>query len=223
MEFNAIIDAKAQSSADCAVVGVYEDGDLGLAARQIDHQLNGLIGKLYKDGDFAAKLGDVLLLPSPAGAAAARVMLIGLGSRPGFGRKQYRKALQSAVQALGKTGAAAAAVYLALEKVADLDVQHRARSIAEIFCAQSYKIPDLKTAAKSKKPRLSSVSVAVSDARAAKAARGGTADRRGRRQRARTLARSCQPAAQHLHADVLGNPRAGPGQGISQHQNQGLR
>jgi leucyl aminopeptidase len=173
MEFKAIVDAKAHNAADCAVVGVYEDGDLGLAARQIDTQVSGLIGRLHKDGDFAGKLGDILLLPNPTGAAATRVLLIGLGSRSGFGRKQYRKALQSTVQALGKTGSSDAVVYLALEKVADLDVQHRARGVAEIFCAQLYKIPDLKTGAKPKKQLLSTVRVAVADARGSKAATEG--------------------------------------------------
>ena len=173
MEFKAIIDSKARHDAGCAVVGVYEDGDLGVAARRIDTQLTGLIRKLQGDGDFSAKLGDVLLLPSPAGAASARVLLIGLGSRSSFGRKQYRKALQSTVQALGKTGAADAVVYLALEHVADVDVQYRARAVAEIFCAQLYKIPDLKTGAKPKAPRLSSISVAVADGRALKAATEG--------------------------------------------------
>jgi leucyl aminopeptidase len=173
MEFKAIIDAKARQEAGCAVVGIYEDGDLGIAARQIDAQLGGLIGKLHKDGDFSGKLGDILLLPKPAGAASARVLLIGLGTRSAFGRKQYRKALVSTVQTLAKTGTVDTVVYLALEKVADLDVQYRARAIAEVFCAQLYKIPDLKTAAKPKAPRLSSVSVAVSDARASKAAAEG--------------------------------------------------
>jgi leucyl aminopeptidase len=173
MEFKAIIDAKARQGAGCAVVGVYEDGDLGVAARRIDTQLNGLIRKLQGDGDFSGKLGDVLLLPSPAGAASARVLLIGLGNRATFGRKQYRKSLQSTVQSLAKTGAGDAVVYLALEHVADLDVQYRARAVAEIFCAQLYKIPDLKTGAKPKVPRLSSVSVAVADARALKAATEG--------------------------------------------------
>jgi leucyl aminopeptidase len=173
MEFNAIIDAKARTAAGCAVAGVYEEGDLGQAARQIDAQSNGLIGKLHADGDFSAKLGDILFLPVPAGSAAARVLLVGLGARANFGRKQYRKALQSAVQALVKTGASDAVVYLALEAVADLDVQYRARAVAEVFCAQLYKIPDLKTGVKSKAPALSAVSVAVADARGAKAAAEG--------------------------------------------------
>ena len=173
MEFKAIIDAKARNEAGCAVVGVYEEGDLGIAGAQIDKQLDGLLGKLHGSGDFAGKLGDVMLLPTPAGTVAARVLLIGLGSRAAFGRKQYRKALQSAVQALAKTGASDAVVYLALETVPGLDVQYRARAVAEIFCSQLYKIPDLKTSAKPKAPRLSSVAVAVADARGEKAAAEG--------------------------------------------------
>jgi len=173
MEFKAIIDAKARNEAGCAVVGVYDDGNLGKAAQQIDKQTGGLIGKLHADGDFSGKLGEVLLLPAPAGAAAARVLLVGLGARASFGRKQYRRALQSTVQALAKTGARDAVVYLALEQAGDLDVEYRARNVAEVFCAQLYKIPDLKTSAKPKAPRLSSVGVAVADARACKAAAQG--------------------------------------------------
>jgi leucyl aminopeptidase len=173
MEFKAIIDAKARNEAGCAVVGVYEDGDLGKAAHQLDKQMGGLIGKLHADGDFSGKLGDILLLPAPAGAAAARVLLVGLGARASFGRRQYRRALQSTVQALAKTGARDALVYLALEQVGELDVEYRARNVAEVFCAQLYKIPDLKTGAKPKAPRLSSVGVAVADARAYKAATQG--------------------------------------------------
>ena len=173
MEFKAIIDAKARNEAGCAVVGVYEDGNLGKAGQQIDKQTGGLIGKLHADGDFSGKLGEVLLLPAPAGAAAARVLLVGLGARASFGRKQYRRALQSTVQALAKTGARDAVVYLALEQAGDLDVEYRARNVAEVFCAQLYKIPDLKTSAKPKAPRLSSVGVAVADARALKAAAHG--------------------------------------------------
>jgi len=170
MEFNAMVDAKARNTAGCAVVGVYEEGDLGVAARHIDTQMAGSIGKLHAGGDFAGKLGDTLLLAEPAGAAAARVLLVGLGPRTGFGRKQYRKALQSTAQALGKTGAKDAVVYLALEAAADLDVYYRARAIAEVFCAQFYKIPDRKTGVKPKACRLASVGVATENARAAKAA-----------------------------------------------------
>ncbi len=175
MEFRAIVDAKARDATECAVVGIYEQGDLGIAARQIDAQIGGLLGKLHAGGDFAAKVGDALLLPLPAGAASERVLLLGLGARTAFGRKQYRKALQTAAQSLVKTGAADAIVYLTLEEVPDLDVSHRARIVAEVFCIHGYKVPDLKTGAKPKTPKLTLVSAATDNARAAKAAEEGLA------------------------------------------------
>jgi leucyl aminopeptidase len=169
MEFMAIVDAKARHPAGCAVVGVYENADLGIAARQLDKQLGGYIGKVCANGDFAAKVSDTLMLLLPAESALQRLLLVGLGSRNGFGRKQYRKALLASAQALAKTGAADAVVYLALEPVAELDVNYRARFVAEIFAAQAYKIPDLKTAPKPKARRLAAINVAAADARAAKA------------------------------------------------------
>jgi leucyl aminopeptidase len=173
MEFKAIVDVKAREGADCAVVGIYEQGDLGIAARHIDAQTGGLIGKLHASGDFSGKLADTLLLPLPAGAASARVLLIGLGSRTAFGRKPYRKALLAAAQALGKTGATHVILYLALETVPDLDVGYRARLAAEVFRVQGYKIPDLKTGTRPKPSPLKTVSVAAENARAAKATSEG--------------------------------------------------
>jgi leucyl aminopeptidase len=173
MEFLAIVDAKARHTADCAVAGVYENGDLGVGARQIDKQLDGVITGLHRSGDFAAKLGDSIMLPLPQGSVASRLLLIGLGSRAGFGRKQYRKALQSSAQALAKTGSSQAALYLAMEPVAELDMLYRARFVAEVFCSHAYKIPDLKTAAKPKPRPLTAIHVAVVDAKGAKAATEG--------------------------------------------------
>jgi leucyl aminopeptidase len=173
MEFMAIVDAKARAPSGCAAVGIYESGEPGAAARQVDKQLEGLINRLLSSGDFAAKLGDTLMLPLPAGSAAARLLLIGLGTRSAFGRKQYRKAVLSCAQALAKTGASDAAVYLALETVPELDIQYRARIVAEVFSSQAYKIPDLKTSPKPKARRLSVVKVATGDARAAKTAAEG--------------------------------------------------
>jgi leucyl aminopeptidase len=175
MEFMAIVDAKARAPSGCAAVGIYENGDLGAAARQVDKQLEGLITRLQGSGDFAAKLGDILMLPQPLGSAASRLLLVGLGTRAAFGRKQYRKAILSCAQALAKTGAVDAVVYLAMEPVPELDILYRARIVAEVFSSHAYKIPDLKTAPKPKARRLATVNVATTDARAAKAATEGLA------------------------------------------------
>ncbi len=169
MEFKVIVDAKARGATGCAVVGVYEGGELGAATRQLDTQLGGIIARLHAAGDFGAKLGDTLLLPHLAGIAAQRLLLVGLGSRAGFGRKQYRKALQSSARALLKTGAADAIVYLALEDVPSMETGYRARAVAEVVSAQIYRIPDLKTGAKPKPAKLASLAVAADNARSAKA------------------------------------------------------
>jgi leucyl aminopeptidase len=173
MEFIAIVDAKARAPSGCAAVGVYENGDLGIAARHMDKQLAGMITSLHGSGDFSAKVGDSLMLPLPSGSTAARLLLVGLGPRASFGRKQYRKALLACAQALAKTGAGDALIYLALETVPELDVQYRARIVAEVFSSQAYKIPDLKTSPKPKARRLTTIQVAAADARGAKAAGDG--------------------------------------------------
>jgi leucyl aminopeptidase len=143
------------------------------AARHIDAQMGGVIGRLHSSGDFAAKLGDTLLLTSPAGAAAQRVLLVGLGARASFGRKQYRKALQAGAQALARTGAADAVIYLAQEDVPSMDAGYRARAVAEAVSGQMYKIPDLKTGAKQKPGKLAAVAVAAENARSTRALEKG--------------------------------------------------
>jgi leucyl aminopeptidase len=173
MEFNAIVDSKARSATGCAVVGIHENGELDGAARLIDAQIGGIIGRVAASGDFAAKLGDTMLLPQPAGAPRERVLLTGLGTLAGFGRKQYRKALQSSAQALLKTGAADATVYLAQHEVAGMDSHFRARAVAEIFSASAYRIPDLKSAAKPKASKLARVHVAAESARSLKSTAAG--------------------------------------------------
>src|ERR1700733_4069384 len=173
MEFMAIVDAKARAPSGCAAIGIYENGDLGIAARHLDKQFAGVITSLHGSGDFAAKIGDSLMLPLPPGSMAARMLLVGLGSRATFGRKQYRKAVLCCAQGLAKTGAGDSIVYLAMESVPELDVQYRARVIAEVFSSQAYKIPDLKTSPKPKPRRLTKVQIATADARAAKAASEG--------------------------------------------------
>jgi len=173
MEFMAIVDPKARGASGCALVGVYENADLGVAARQIDKQLDGIIAKLHGSGDLPAKLGDTLMVPLAGGSAASRLLLVGLGARATFARKQYRKAVLAGAQALAKTGAADATVYLALEPVPELDMQYRARIVAEVFSSQTYKVPDLKTAPKPKARPLTTVKVAAADARGVKSATKG--------------------------------------------------
>jgi len=172
MEFTALVDARARTASECAVVGLYESGELGVAARHLDQSLGGQIARLHGSGDFAAKLGDTLLLPQPGGVHQ-RVLLVGLGPRAQFARKAYRQALKAGATALLKTGARDAIIYLALEEGTGLDARYRARLAAESLSAQAYRVNDLKSQAKPKPPKLARVAIAIDSARALKAASDG--------------------------------------------------
>ncbi|HVC02074.1 MAG TPA: leucyl aminopeptidase [Steroidobacteraceae bacterium] len=176
MEFKAIVDPRGQDRAACAVIGVHDDGALGETARRVDARMGGLAAKLHASRDFAGKVGDTMLLTRPQGSKAARVLLVGLGSKGKFGRKPYRRAVQAAAQAVLKTGATDAVVYLAADADAGIDAYTRARIVAETFCAQNYRIPDLKTGPKPKPARLRSVRVAVPDTRSVQRTRQGLTD-----------------------------------------------
>jgi leucyl aminopeptidase len=173
MDFKAIVDPRARSATGCAVIGVFEGGELGDAAASVDEKIGGLVGKLHSSGDFAGKAGDSLLLTQTRGSRAARVLLIGLGPRTGYGRKQYRKSISTAAQALSKTGAGDATIYLAADSHTDLSVQYRARIVAEVVRAHQYRIPDLKTSKKPRAAPLKAIRVAVADVASARAAQRG--------------------------------------------------
>jgi leucyl aminopeptidase len=152
-------------------VGVYEDGDLGVAAGRIDAQLDGLLASCTRMGISPASSATCCCCRRRRGGRGA-----GAADRPGHAQRSA--ASNTARPCIHRSGAgqdrrADAVVYLALENRSPTSTCTTARAVAEVFCAQLYKIPDLKTSAKPKAPRLTSVSVAVADARAAKAAAEG--------------------------------------------------
>ncbi len=104
----------------CAVVGVYEDGELGDSGPP-DRCPVGRADRAScsGSGDFAAKLGDMLLLPAPAGAAAARVLL-GRPRAPARASAASNTArrCRPPLRRSARPAPSDAVVYLALEEVA---------------------------------------------------------------------------------------------------------
>ena len=104
MRFYAVSGSAARQRTDCAIVGLYESGTLSGAAPQLDAALGGRIARLVKRRDVRGKLGECTLLDVERGPCE-RVLLVGLGKKDAFGRKQYKKALLAAAAAVAKTGA----------------------------------------------------------------------------------------------------------------------
>ena len=120
---------------------------------------------LVKRGDLRGKTGDAVLLADLSGAPCERVIVLGLGNRSAFKRKQYRKALASALAVLARTGANDAVSYLGLDEIADADAYSQARIAVEVVAASHYRIPDHKTSNKRPKPSLTKFGIAVAESR----------------------------------------------------------
>jgi leucyl aminopeptidase len=162
MEFFVSTASPSRQRTDCAIVGVYDKGVLSAAAEELDTRLGGRIARLVKRGDLRGKTGDALLLADLDGPCE-RVIVLGLGTRGSFKRKQYRKALSTALGILSKTGARDAISYLGLDEITDADAYTQARAAVEVVAASQYRIPDHKTSNKRPKPSLTKFGIAVAN------------------------------------------------------------
>ena len=161
MEFFVSTSAPSRQRTDCAIVGAYDKGVLSETAQALDKRTGGRISRLVKRGDIRGKSGEALLLTDIQGAACERILVVGLGARASFKRKQYRKALASALGALGRTGARDAVSFLGLEQIPDADQYTLARATVEVVANAHYRIPDHKTANKRPKPTLTRFGIAA--------------------------------------------------------------
>jgi leucyl aminopeptidase len=172
MRFHAVSGSAARQRTECAIVGLYESGALGTGATQLDARLGGRIGRVVKRGDIRGKTGEVMLLDVDNGPCQ-RVLLIGLGKKASFGRKQYKKAMLAAAGAVTKTGAHDAVSYISLEPVLETDVYYRGRLAAEAVGAATYRVPAIRSTRQPAAAALRSFGVAVAEkAQAADAERG---------------------------------------------------
>jgi len=176
MDFFVSPGPASRQRTECAIVGIYDKGVLSEAAEELDGRLGGRIARLVKKGDVRGRSGDALLLADITGAPAERVLLVGLGSRAAFKRKQFRKALGSAIGALAKTGARDAISYLSSD---DLDSYTQSRITAEIVANSQYRVPDHKTSNKRPKSTLTRFGVSVTQRGDRSAAERGLAHGQG--------------------------------------------
>ena len=199
MRYYAVSGSAARQRTDCAIVGLYESGALTGAATQLDAALGGRITRFVKRGDARGKAGEVTLIDGERGPCE-RVLLVGLGKKVDFGRKQYKKALLAAAAALAKTGARDALSYLSTEPLPETDAYYRARLAAESVGSALYRIPAIRSTRKPSPPALRSFGVAVSG-EGPEEGRGAWPRARSRhRGRRGADPRPREPARERLHA-----------------------
>ncbi len=154
MQCSAYSGKSIEQRADCLVVGVFESRELGAEARAVDRAVRGRLKNLLQRGDFAGRAGESLLLADLPGLRARTLLLVGQGAAKTYQRRAWRKAMTTAVTALGRTRVTSA--IFAIERPADRDFDDYtlARSAAEVSGAALYRINDLKTGKRPPAPAL---------------------------------------------------------------------
>ena len=165
LEFSIKSLAPEHACSDCVVVGVFEDGKLSAAAKDIDRASKTYLSGIVRGGDMDGRSGTSLLLYKVPNIAAERVLLIGLGKEDAFGEKAYRAAISSAVRSLRDTGAAEGVIYLCDLAVGKRDSAWKAEQAAIMAHEAFYRFDQLKSkAAESKRP-LKHITLGVSGAK----------------------------------------------------------
>jgi leucyl aminopeptidase len=173
MRFEAFSRKAAEQRGDCLVVGIFERAEMGPQATAVDRSMRGRLRSLLASGDFSGRLSETLLLPEVTGIGARRLLLVGLGPKASFNRRSWRRAMHSAITAVGKTRIASASFALERPAAAELDDYYFGRASAEITGSTLYRINDLKTARRPRPPSLARIAIGpVSAAELATVRRG---------------------------------------------------
>jgi leucyl aminopeptidase len=139
LQFSLGTAAPETVACDCVLVGVYEHGILTSAAAQVDGAIGGMIKRQMDSGDINGKAGSTTLLFAPSGAAAARVLVVGLGTQKSFDAARYQKVNIEAVRALGKLPVADVVSFLTEVDVPGRDNAWRVRVAALASDHASYR------------------------------------------------------------------------------------
>jgi leucyl aminopeptidase len=145
MEFPVKTGAPASQRTDCAILPVFDDGQLRGATKEADTAARGLIKQFVRTGDATGRLGSTTLIHRTQGTAAARWLLVGCGKHADFSAKRFAAALTAAVGALRSTGTKEAISYLAYSTGGSVAAEQAARLSVEITRAQLYRFDELKS------------------------------------------------------------------------------
>jgi leucyl aminopeptidase len=175
MQFDVWTKGLPALAVDALMLGIFEDGELSDEARTVDAAANGRLKSVVGRGDLSGKPGETLLLVDVPDVKASRVLLIGLGARPSFNRKAWRRAVEGGMGALTRTRITRAAVALPRPDAKELPDYEFGRAIAQMTSNALYRINDLKTGKKPKPHALESIVAGPVRGAGAAAARRGLA------------------------------------------------
>ncbi len=161
LQFSLISTAPETVDTACVVVGLYEGGVFTSAAARVDGAAGGAIKRQVESGDITGKSGACTVLFAPAGVAAQRVLVVGLGAQKSFDAARFQKVSLEAIRALGRLPVDRAVSYLTEVEVPGRDAAWRARTAVLAADHASYRYTaTFKPRDKSAQPELSSLGFA---------------------------------------------------------------
>jgi leucyl aminopeptidase len=144
MDFPVKTGAPASQRTECAILPIFDDGQLRGATKEVDTAARGLIKQLVRAGDAIGRLGATTLVHRTQGTASSRWLLVGCGRHADFGARRFASATAAAIAALRGTGTKDAISYLGYG-AASVGTELAARQTVEVVRAQLYRFDELKS------------------------------------------------------------------------------
>lgn len=174
MEYLTTTRAASRLAADCLIVGIYDRGKLGAAAKDVDTASNGWLSEQIRGGDVSSQRGRAVVLHAPDGIKAKRLLVVGLGAAGDFTAVHYRKAVLASVAAIRGSKVGDLANGLMLEDVAGTSAYYLARHTSEAIGNALYTFDAMKSGRKKRGLSLRKVTLAIKTRGDAKKAKLGS-------------------------------------------------
>ena len=157
----------ARIQSDAAIVNLFEGVDRpGGATGAVDRALEGLITDLISDGEITGKRGNNVLIHTPSGRygefAPKRVLVVGLGTRSGFGIDDVREIAAGAVTSLQGVATTATTIVHG-SGIGGLDTEVAARAMAEGSIVGHYSFNKYKNSSNNPDRRLGALNIVEFD------------------------------------------------------------
>ncbi len=134
----------AKTRTQCAIVGVYEDGQLSPSARVLDKASKGYLRKVLKRGDISGKANQTLALHDVPNVAATRVLLVGLGKEESMDAAKYAGIARTVIGKLKAISSRTNLCCLLEVDVPDKGIEWKTQRIVESFEGGLYSFTEMK-------------------------------------------------------------------------------
>ena len=153
----------AKARTQCAIVGVYENGQLSPSAKVLDKASKGYLKKILKRDDISGKANQTLLLHDVPNISATRVLLVGLGNEKSMNSAKYAEIARTVIGKMKATSSRTNLCCLLEVNVPDRNIEWKTQKIIESFEAGLYSFTEMKGKPPVKKDSIESVDLLLAD------------------------------------------------------------